>query len=230
MSGACRPRCRLPRSVLACASTHAQHRREGRGTALGCGEGGHAAAVEMTQDARCLRADEDQERLVALAQRLGHRACHEIRLAQARGADDDGDGIIGRALEERADGAAEEIGLQAGQGDVDRVAVEHGVADVEGAQALRRRLVRWRRLEAGKPGAVGDQGRGPAGRGQDGDPPAAQPSAGVPGPPGCRAGRRRWWHGSRRSAGRGRRRPGRHRRAHRYGMRPSGCRPPSGRP
>ena len=124
----------------------------------------------MAQDARCFGADEYQERLVALAQRLGHRSRHEIRLAQARGADDDGHGV-GRALQERADGAAEQIGTQAGQGHVDRVAVEHGVADVEGAQAFRCRLVRRRRLEAGKPGAVGDQRRGPAGRGQDSDPP-----------------------------------------------------------
>ncbi|EHP40306.1 hypothetical protein OR16_26438, partial [Cupriavidus basilensis OR16] len=117
-----------------------------------------------------MRADEGHDRLVAGGQAVLDRACHQVWHCQAGRSHDQGDGVIARAVQQCPDGTAQQVRLQACQGDVDGVAVQRCmIALLQRPQPLRGGFVRRGRLEAGQPEAVRYQRAGATGRGQDGN-------------------------------------------------------------
>ncbi len=162
---------------------------------------GTPALREQCADLRRMRAHVGDHGLVRVRQALLDGAGHQLGHRQAGRADDDRQRVVARTLQQHVDRTAQQVGLQAGERDVDRVAVEHRViAGLQRAQRLGGGRIGRGRVEAGHAEIVGDQRAGAAGGREDGDAVAAQLAAGGERGRECRAGRRRSARGSRRPA------------------------------
>ncbi|CUI33553.1 Uncharacterised protein [Achromobacter xylosoxidans] len=109
--------------------------------------------------------------------RIPQRIGQQLRLGDSGGSRDGDERVISVALEDGAHGAAQHIGLQAGQRHVDGIAVQRRVlARLQRPQGRAGGRVGRGQFEARQPKAVGHQRAGPARRRQDGDTAPRQPA------------------------------------------------------
>ena len=143
---------------------------------------------------------------------MQQRLDRELGIELRRGADHEDHCIVAVVGQQPLDGARDDLGLGAGQGKIDQLALARG--DTERFQPIDQRLRRIGDVEPGHRHVVDDHGRAAAGRGGDGDAlapscrragdrpaaPAHRPAIRTSTPARCRGGgrRRRRWRRSRR--------------------------------
>ena len=183
--------------------------RHGLGAGLGMTEGRHAGRRQQRQRLLGRRRQRHGEGLCRPGE-LQQRLDGELGVELRRGADDEDRGIVGVVGQQPLDGAGHDLGLGAGQGEIDQLALAR--RDAERLQPIDQRLRRIGDVEAGHRHVVDHHGGTAAGRGGDGDALACSPAGDRPAAPArrpairtstrgrCRGGgrRRRRWRRSRR--------------------------------